>query len=85
MRGQATVPGLHTMRITSAGIQVFPRVLQREPGAEHARPDLRLPTGVPGLDELVGGGIPEGDLVLVAGPVRLRQECTCHPVHRRGR
>jgi len=68
MRGQATLPGLHTLRITSAGIQVFPRVLHQSLDAEHARPDLRLPTGVPGLDELLGGGIPEGDLVLVAGP-----------------
>jgi circadian clock protein KaiC len=68
MRGQATQPGLHTMRISSAGVQVFPRIPPREPAAEPARPALRLPTGVPGLDELLDGGIPEGDLVLVAGP-----------------
>ena len=28
----------------------------------------RLKTGVPGLDELMGGGIPQGYSVLVAGP-----------------
>ena len=27
MRGVASVPGLHTFRITDAGIQVFPRVI----------------------------------------------------------
>ncbi len=27
LRGQATVPGLHTFRITEDGLQVFPRTL----------------------------------------------------------
>ena len=27
MRGQAPIPGLHTFRITSDGIQVFPRIV----------------------------------------------------------
>jgi circadian clock protein KaiC len=27
----------------------------------------RLPTGVPGLDEVLGGGLPEYALVLIAG------------------
>ena len=72
MRGQATIPGLHTFRLTEAGVQVFPRVIV---GAKEkaSRPTSlgaseRLSTGIPGLDEMLGGGIPRGHSVLVAGP-----------------
>ena len=36
----------------------------------------RLATGVPGLDEVLGGGLPEFSFNLIAGPPRLRQD---HP------
>jgi circadian clock protein KaiC len=68
MRGQAPMPGLHTMRITQAGVQVFPRIMRHELVAGQPRVSVRLPTGVVGLDELLGGGIPRGDAVLVTGP-----------------
>ena len=56
MRGQAPMPGMHTMRITSDGLQVFPRILRRP--VEMKTPDgRRLSTGVPELDEMMGGGI----------------------------
>ncbi|MBC8104387.1 MAG: AAA family ATPase [Cytophagales bacterium] len=68
LRGQASMPGLHTFRITEKGVQVFPRtfgLVGREPGPPN---DRRLSTGVAGLDEMLGGGIPAGDSVLIAGP-----------------
>jgi circadian clock protein KaiC len=69
MRGRAPLPGLHTFRITDTGLQVFPRILKRSgPEARQTRPLARLATGVPGLDEMLGGGFPIGDAVLVAGP-----------------
>ena len=68
MRGQGQIPGLHTARITDAGFSVFPRLLKpAEIITEHPLKH-RLSTGVPGLDELMGGGIPSGYSVLVAGP-----------------
>ncbi len=69
VRGQAPLPGLHTFRISEAGLQVFPRILRRQvpPLRPPGEPE-RLGTGVPGLDELLGGGLPFGDAVLVAGP-----------------
>ncbi len=75
MRGQAPIPGLHTFRITDQGLQVFPRLIAGPPTP--AAPDdaarlrsgpARLSVGVPGLDQMLGGGIPSGYSVLVAGP-----------------
>lgn len=68
MRGQATLPGLHTMRITEAGLQVFPRIIKRTRLNGEPRPDRRLSTGVDGLDEMLGGGVPAWGSILVAGP-----------------
>src|SRR5450432_4037268 len=68
MRGQGQIPGLHTARITDAGYSVFPRLpTPTEILNEHPLTH-RLKTGVAGLDEMMGGGIPTGYSVLVAGP-----------------
>src|SRR5215210_8466715 len=66
-RGMATMPGLHTMRMTQAGVQVFPRTPER---ANDVPPigAGRLSTGIAGLDEMMGGGIPAGDSLVLAGP-----------------
>ena len=68
MRGQATLPGLHTFRISSGGIKVFappPFV----PADGTAPLELtRLSMGVTGLDDMMGGGLPRGYSLLVAGP-----------------
>jgi circadian clock protein KaiC len=68
LRGQATVPGLHTVRIASGGMQAYSRTL----GLMRTRPEpkshRRLSLGIPELDRMVGGGIREGDSLLVAGP-----------------
>lgn len=72
MRGAATLAGLHTFRITSAGIHVFaPPALGSDSttGSDSTSPALiRLSLGVPELDEMLGGGLPRGYSLLVAGP-----------------
>jgi circadian clock protein KaiC len=68
LRGQATLPGLHTFRISTQGLHVFPRLARIEPRASRALPPRRLATGVPGLDELMHGGMLDGDFTLVTGP-----------------
>ncbi|HUQ45629.1 MAG TPA: ATPase domain-containing protein [Gemmatimonadaceae bacterium] len=67
VRGRAPMPGLHTFRMTDNGLQIFPRIPQQE---FERRPQSlrRLHTGVPGLDEIMGGGIPAGDALILAGP-----------------
>jgi circadian clock protein KaiC len=74
LRGQATSPGLHTFRISGTGIEVFPAaVVQVDTAATPACPaplrsQSRVAMGVPGLDEMLGGGLPAGYSLLVAGP-----------------
>lgn len=70
MRGQSTLPGLHTFRITAAGINVFAPA-RPAPPAESISPwpiRERLRMGVPGLDEMMDGGLPRGYSLLIAGP-----------------
>jgi circadian clock protein KaiC len=68
LRGQASVPGLHTFRISAAGLQVFPRTFGLEGKNVMERSGRRLSTGIADLDTMLGGGIPEGDSILIAGP-----------------
>ena len=68
IRGQAPLPGLHTVRITGAGVEIFPR--QPRPVTSHRRANIgtRLSIGIPELDAMMGGGIPAGDSLLISGP-----------------
>jgi len=75
MRGQATSPGVHTFRITGAGIEIFPSAVVREDSGNTADRSLspardghRMSMGVPRLDAMLGGGLPSGFSLLVAGP-----------------
>ena len=71
MRGQPTLPGLHTFRIGPNGLTVFAPVVLRTNAVvgEHAdHTPERLSLGVAGLDDMLGGGLPRGYSLLVAGP-----------------
>ena len=71
MRGQPTLPGLHTFRIGPAGIEVFApaRAVAVANGKTKGKASTaRLLMGVPRLDEMLGGGLPSGYSLLVAGP-----------------
>jgi circadian clock protein KaiC len=74
MRGQPTRPGMHTFRITGAGIEIFPAAVIHVDSGDAVvtsgvlRSNKRLSMGVPHLDEMLGGGLPSGYSLLVAGP-----------------
>ena len=74
MRGQPTLPGLHSYRIGSAGIEVFAPASALVPAEAGDSPatapgqGARASLGVAGLDEMLGGGLPRGYSLLVAGP-----------------
>ena len=73
MRGQAHMSGSHTFRITGDGLRVYPRQLpplaeDRHEGAPVDRNPRRISTGVPDLDAMMFGGLPQGHSMLVVGP-----------------
>jgi circadian clock protein KaiC len=68
LRGQNSVPGLHTFRITGDGVQCFPRTFGLSEATGHVKGRRRLSTGISGLDVMLSGGIPEGESMLMAGP-----------------
>jgi circadian clock protein KaiC len=65
-RGQSFRSGYHDFVIAKGGIEVFPRLV----AAEHRQPfsDELLRSGVPELDQLLGGGVSSGSSTLVLGP-----------------
>ena len=73
IRGQAQAPGLHTFRIGHDGIRIFPRAIVKEAiadesSAKASTEGARVPMGIPGLDDMLGGGLPTGYSLLVVGP-----------------
>jgi circadian clock protein KaiC len=67
LRGVASVPGLHTIRIGENGLQAFSRTLGLT-SVKYTQRFRRLSIGITELDQMLGGGIPEGDSLLIAGP-----------------
>lgn len=66
MRGIKYSGGFHDISIESGGVRVFPRlVAAQHPGHGHAEPS---PTGIEGLDALLGGGLTPGTTTLLSGP-----------------
>jgi circadian clock protein KaiC len=69
LRDSAHLEGRHNMVIGVGGISVFPRYgidpVRDAPGP--AEVPSRLPSGVPGLDPLVGGGLLARSITLVSG------------------
>jgi circadian clock protein KaiC len=64
-RGSEYRGGYHDYLIKKGGLVVFPRLI----AAEHrqSRSDAKLPSMVPELDDLLGGGIEEGTSTLIVG------------------
>jgi circadian clock protein KaiC len=65
-RGSDFRGGLHAMKLSAAGVEVFPRLLpdnfQQKFVVE------ALPSGIPELDELLHGGIERGTISVISGP-----------------
>ena len=59
LRGQDSVPGLHTFRITDAGVQAFSRTFGLTARKRNPASNRRLCFGVPELDKMLDGGVRE--------------------------
>lgn len=65
-RGSDFRGGCHSMRLSSSGVEVFPQLMPKplaQPFVVEA-----LPSGIPELDEMLGGGIERGTITIVTGP-----------------
>jgi circadian clock protein KaiC len=68
LRNAPHLRGRHAMAIGPGGISVFPRYrAEAAQGAPPIEPSRRLPSGVAGLDALLGGGLLERSVTLLAG------------------
>ena len=70
MRGQPSLPGLHTFRIDNTGLRVFapPPAVSATVRVQPRTIGQRLSTGIGRLDDMMDGGLPAGYSLLVAGP-----------------
>lgn len=69
-RGSGALSGLHEFEINSDGIVVYPRletVWGQAPSPEPVHV-ARESSGIPAMDEMLGGGLPPGSVTLVLGP-----------------
>ena len=85
LRGQESVPGLHTFRITDARPANLPAHLRpHRTNQATSRAGGVFPPASPNSTRCMGGGIPEGDSLLVAGPSGSGKSVLATAVHRRG-
>jgi len=68
LRGSGYMEGLHAFKITPAGLDVYPRLVTPEIPTTYRLNIERIPSGIEGLDRLMGGGIRTGSTTLLAGP-----------------
>ena len=67
LRGGDHLVGKHSFRIGQAGFEVFPRLETLAPNGTFVA-DGPVASGVPRLDELMGGGMSAGQATVVLGP-----------------
>jgi circadian clock protein KaiC len=67
LRGSDYREGQHAFRITSDGLELYPRLVAPRVPEQYEHLTKRLPTGIPGLDEAMGGGLFAGSTTLLVG------------------
>jgi circadian clock protein KaiC len=68
LRGSRYLEGAHAFRITDSGLDIYPRLVSPQIPEGYEPETERISTGVPGLDEMLDGGIWRGSTTLLAGP-----------------
>lgn len=69
LRGANVVTGGHFFEIGGGGLSFFPRVRSPESAVDEPpdAPDVRVRTGIAGLDEMLGGGLPQASATVIQG------------------
>lgn len=75
LRGVDYREGFHDVAIRTGGLVVYPRLL----AADHALPEHReeITSGIPELDQMLGGGLDRGSSLLVMGPSGAGKSTLC--------
>jgi len=68
LRGSGFRSGEHAYRISSSGLDVFPRLADEIDTATYTLGSERVSTGIPALDASLGDGYWPGAVTLIAGP-----------------
>ena len=67
LRGSGYLEGLHAFRIAAGGLEIFPRLVSPEIPEHYTIEEERTPSGIGGLDEILGGGLWRGSTTVLAG------------------
>jgi len=67
MRGTNFEQGEHLFQISSAGIEVYPRIKPEGKKLQYEARSGRKGFGITGLDEMLSGGLTEGTITLISG------------------
>lgn len=76
LRGSRPLTGKHSFDIGPGGITVHPR-LETVDIESRPQPAVRIKSGVPRLDEMMGGGIRAGDATAILGPSGCGKTIAC--------
>lgn len=68
MRGTSHLAGKHSFRIGRSGIELFPRLEAIAAADAAANKGRRISSGIAGLDEMMGGGLPAANATAIVGP-----------------
>lgn len=68
LRGSGFLSGKHAYRLSGNGIDVFPRLADPVDQEPYELADIKISSGIPALDQMLGRGYWPGASTLVAGP-----------------
>ena len=68
LRGSQYLEGAHAFRITSAGLDIYPRLVSPRVPEGYEPASERVSTGIATLDAMLDGGVWRGTTTLLAGP-----------------
>jgi circadian clock protein KaiC len=68
LRGSGFLAGRHGYRLTPQGLRLFPRLADIPVADGYQLGDHRITTGIPALDQMLGGGLWPGSCTMIAGP-----------------
>jgi circadian clock protein KaiC len=67
LRGSGYLEGLHGFSITAKGLDIYPRLVTPEVPKDYVSVQERTPSGIDGLDKIIGGGLWKGSSTLLVG------------------